>query len=211
VLQTTQNYLSYTWQDGSQNSTYTAFNSGSYWVTVPSGCENSVTDTIQITASTPINLNLNLNGVSTVCKTALPFTLNAPTGFISYLWSTGATSQNLPLTSIGTYSLLATDAFGCESRDTFYVIDCILGINETDAKNSFSIFPNPANEEVQISFSNPENGTIQVFNNLGQLCYSQEIKSSKQEKLNISNWSQGTYLVRFTSNNTFTSRVFVKH
>jgi hypothetical protein len=211
VLQTTQNYQSYTWQDGSHNSTYTAFNPGTYWVTVPSGCENSVTDSIQVTASLPISLNLNLNGVSTVCKTALPFTLNAPAGFTSYLWSTGATTQNLPLTSIGTYSLLAIDANGCESRDTFYVIDCILGINETDTKNSFSIFPNPANEEVQISFSNPESGTIQVFNNLGQLCFSQEIKSTKQEKLNISNWSQGMYLVRFISQNSFTSQGFVKH
>lgn len=41
--------------------------------------------------------------------------LSAPEGFSSYLWSNGQTSRQITVTESGTYSVLVTDANGCES------------------------------------------------------------------------------------------------
>src|SRR5213075_53926 len=43
------------------------------------------------------------------------------TGFSSFTWSTGATSQTLQVTQSGTYWVQATTATGCMARDTIVV------------------------------------------------------------------------------------------
>jgi hypothetical protein len=210
VLQTTQDYFSYTWQDGSQNSTYTAFGPGNYWVKVPSGCEAYVSDTINISDAPEILLNLNVNGQDTLCKIALPFVLDAPSGFVSYNWSTGATTQNLPINSIGTYSLIATDANGCTAVDSFFVIDCITGIDENFEESSFSIFPNPAKNEIQLNFLVPTKAKVQIFDALGKLCYSAQLNATKHEMIDVSNLAQGIYIVKLSSPSTTQVRRFMK-
>jgi len=47
---------------------------------------------------------------------ALPLT--APTGFASYLWSTGATTNSISVSASGTYSVIITDQFGALQYDT---------------------------------------------------------------------------------------------
>jgi len=47
---------------------------------------------------------------------ALPLT--APTGFASYLWSTGATTNSISVSTSGTYSVIIKDAFGALQYDT---------------------------------------------------------------------------------------------
>lgn len=209
VLQPTQEYDYYTWQDGSHNETFTAFLPGQYWLTVPSGCSNEVTDTVRI-IETILDLNLNLNGLNRVCKTALPLTINAPSDYISYLWSTGATTQNLPINSIGSYSLIAFDETGCEARDTFFVVDC-LSIENQIPENEFSIFPNPSQYEIQVNFPFLNLAHLQIFNSLGQLCFSKTITNSKQSNITIHDWAKGTYLLRLTSEKLNQNRIFIKN
>jgi gliding motility-associated-like protein len=42
-------------------------------------------------------------------------TLSAPTGFATYLWSNGATTQQITVSASGTYSVMVTDVAGCSS------------------------------------------------------------------------------------------------
>ena len=44
--------------------------------------------------------------------------LDAGTGYVSYSWSTGATTQSIAVTTPGTYSVYATDNNGCIISDT---------------------------------------------------------------------------------------------
>jgi gliding motility-associated-like protein len=50
----------------------------------------------------------------TIC-TGSSLTLSAPNGFASYLWSNGATTQQLSVSASGTYSVSVTNANGCAS------------------------------------------------------------------------------------------------
>ena len=60
-------------------------------------------------------------GPDTGSCTGLSLQLNAGSGFASYVWSTGATTQTLSVSANGTYEVTVTDPFGCVSTDDIYV------------------------------------------------------------------------------------------
>lgn len=53
--------------------------------------------------------------INTTNCTATSATLDGPAGFTGYLWSTGATTPQLTVTSAGTYTLIVTSSAGCTS------------------------------------------------------------------------------------------------
>ncbi|HPT04587.1 MAG TPA: cohesin domain-containing protein, partial [Bacteroidales bacterium] len=65
---------------------------------------------------------------------------------------------------------------------------------------SNSVFPNPATDVVNIKVSN-DIRTVQVMNNLGMVISSATVAQEKIVNLNTSNYSAGTYFVRFISEN----------
>ncbi|MBD8081914.1 T9SS type B sorting domain-containing protein [Chryseobacterium caseinilyticum] len=44
--------------------------------------------------------------------------LDAGSGFVTYLWNTGATTQTITVSTAGTYSVKVTNSFGCENTDS---------------------------------------------------------------------------------------------
>jgi hypothetical protein len=56
------------------------------------------------------NPNVNITGILNVCSGST--VLNATQG-VNYLWNTGAISQSITVTTIGTYSVTVTDINGC--------------------------------------------------------------------------------------------------
>jgi hypothetical protein len=68
--------------------------------------------------------------------------------------------------------------------------------NENCLEKQIVIFPNPAQNEFQISFNknNNEGIQVQVFNISGQLIYS-NTSYENSHKINIGNWSNGVYQV----------------
>jgi len=53
--------------------------------------------------------------IATTNCTAVGATLDGPLGFTGYLWSTGATTPQITVTSAGSYTLIVTSAAGCTS------------------------------------------------------------------------------------------------
>ncbi|HCQ13442.1 T9SS type B sorting domain-containing protein [Flavobacterium sp.] len=79
-----------------------------------------------------VNLNLSLfqkpiisiDDVMPICQ-ATSITVNAGSGFNSYLWSTGATTQSISISNPGTYSVTVTKNYGtliCSSTKSFNVV-----------------------------------------------------------------------------------------
>jgi len=92
----------------------------SYFVSINDGlCESnrtSVTATINPLPSIPIVTSsiAPVGNALTICSTTA-LTLTAPVGFASYNWSTGATTQQISVSTTGNYSVTVTDASACKS------------------------------------------------------------------------------------------------
>jgi hypothetical protein len=109
-------FSSYAWSTGATTSTISVSTSGSYnvLVTDANGCQDS--DTIDVTINALPTVSLGND--TTQCGGKI--TLDAGS-FSSYAWSTGATSSTISVSTTGSYSVLVTDANGCQDRDTIQV------------------------------------------------------------------------------------------
>ncbi|SDR06404.1 gliding motility-associated C-terminal domain-containing protein [Chryseobacterium soldanellicola] len=121
-----------------------------------------------------VRLSLTLNPKPTVnlpekiefCK-GKTATLDAGSGFSSYLWSTGATTQTITVSTPGNYSVMVKNSFGCEATDnvqvSYSVLAEIVSINVTN--NSATVLMS-ATGNYEYSLDNFIWQDSNVFNNL---------------------------------------------
>lgn len=105
---------SYLWSTGAGTQTLNITQSGSYSVAVqfPSGCVNQ--DQVNVTMNTPPPYTLGPDTAS--CGTGI--TIDAGSGYVSYAWSTGSTTQTENVSSSDTISVTVVDNNGCTLTDT---------------------------------------------------------------------------------------------
>lgn len=65
---------------------------------------------------------ISIIGASSICRGSSA-TLDAGTGYLNYLWSTGATTQQITITQGGTYSVTATPTGGGQATGSLTVIE----------------------------------------------------------------------------------------
>jgi gliding motility-associated-like protein len=100
---------SYTWQDGSINSSFTVTRAGEYKVIVKQG-ECTFTDVIKVGYKTPMQVNL---GKDTVVYKAKELLLQVNQPGITCLWQDGSQSNTFKATTSGTYRVQVSN--GCET------------------------------------------------------------------------------------------------
>jgi gliding motility-associated-like protein len=111
ILDAGANYDSYQWSTGDTTQTIVMPTPGTYWVTVTRfGC--TATDTVQVTLNPAPNISLNQDTV--ICSQSAQVVLDAGSGFGSYLWNNGDTTQTTTV-GPGTYIVIVTNSFGCSS------------------------------------------------------------------------------------------------
>jgi PKD repeat protein len=110
------NAVTYSWSNGGTSAVGSFTTAGTYYVTATEGSCSKV-DTVTVTVATPPSVNLG----NDVCLNGGTASLNAGTGFSSYLWSTGASTQTITANQAGTYWVRVTNASGCKGSDTIVV------------------------------------------------------------------------------------------
>ena len=108
-----------TWSSGATTNqiTVSPTQTTTYYVTVSDGI-NTCTDSVRVTVSDIGTFN-PLSDTTRVCGTST--VLNAGSGYSTYNWSNGATSQANTLTTGGIYRVTVSNADGCTARDSTYL------------------------------------------------------------------------------------------
>lgn len=114
VILMVDNFASIEWSNGSTDASIEINAASTVWVEVAdaNGCVNS--DTVVITEMPLPSVYL---GVDTSFCQGKNVVLQAPTS-AAYLWSQGATTKTLTISTAGDYWVVITDANGCQNSDT---------------------------------------------------------------------------------------------
>ena len=122
----------------------------------------------------------------TVCLESLPLIVSANTNISddAYLWSTNATTPEIEITEIGSYSVTVTTAFGCTTSATFNVIE------SEQATIEFT---------EQVDFSDPNNITVTI-SGIGDYLYILD-NGTPQESNFFDNVSLGPHVITVLDTN----------
>jgi hypothetical protein len=121
VTLTASTGTAYLWSTGATTASIVASASGNYVVTVTNanGC-SAVSAPITVTVNALPVATVTANSSTTFCAGG-SVTLVASTG-ASYLWSNGAITQSITVTTAGTYNVIVTNAAGCSATSAGTVV-----------------------------------------------------------------------------------------
>jgi gliding motility-associated-like protein len=159
------NHASYSWQNGSNASTFMVNAVGTYHVTVSdhNGCVNSDTVVISQLLTAPAKF---LKSDTTVCSYS-SITLKADNTFKEYYWNNGATIPGIEVSRAGIYWLEVKDVNGCKGRDTIVVKgqECRDGLH---LPNAFTPNRDGKNDQFKaILFGDVETFELTIYNRWG--------------------------------------------
>ena len=116
VTLTSSTGTSYLWSTGATTQSINVTTSGSYTVQVTNaaGCQSIASAATAVTVNAlPVQPTITASGPTTFC-TGGSVTLTSSAG-TTYLWSTGATTQSINVSSSGSYTVRVTNAANCQS------------------------------------------------------------------------------------------------
>jgi PKD repeat protein len=165
-------------------------------------------------ASAPITVTFNTTptaaGTMTLVGNVATFT-NTSTGATSYSWDFGdftnssATAPAHAYAVNGSYTVVLTAINGNCTDTTIFLVDVTVGINEVATSSNLTIFPNPANETVNVSFEQNTNDLIQIelIDATGRVIAQESSLEigTNNVSFDVTTLSSGFYTVRLTNAN----------
>jgi hypothetical protein len=129
-------------------------------------------------------------------------TLVTDFGFTSYQWFLdgmiipGATSSTLIPTVNGTYTVIVTNEFGCESSASISLF--LVSLSEQDKKKVF-MYPNPTDGRFTINFGTQVPQYYTISNSIGEIVYLNR-QPMATELLDLRMLASGVYVITFYLN-----------
>ncbi len=113
-------YNNYEWNNSATTQTINVSQAGTYSVTVTDN--NGCTGSDQVTVEETNGLSPTISGDLAICQGQATI-LDAGSGYGSYSWNTGATSQTITVNQAGTYSVTVSDNSGCSGSTSVNVTE----------------------------------------------------------------------------------------
>lgn len=159
----------YTWQDGSEEPTYTATDFGSYYVAVSKGgCIAS--DTINVSAAA---IEIALLPDTTIC-TGTTITLGEEIEEATYAWQDGSTNAYYDAKGQGVYSVIVTKGKCVAEAETHieekYCDDCLSAMPNAFTPNRDGL--NDVLKPVFYPLCAVSNYTFSIYNRFGEMVFS---------------------------------------
>lgn len=183
-------YSSYLWNTGDATTTIQLAESDTVTVNVVdvNGCSQSESLALEVFESP----NVFIGNDTIICEeTAFVIASNLQ-GI--YLWSTGQTTSTIAVFTEDSYWLQVTDSNGCIGSDTMELtVKVCVGIDEFGNKTSFGIYPNPTNQQLNVTSS--ESGKYSIIDMLGNVVLQFELKAGNST-LFLDKLSNGAYIIQ---------------
>jgi len=185
---------------GTQNITYT--------FTDANGCANSDAQVFTVNSQPTVSV---VPSNATPCASYAPITLTgSPVG--GTYFGSAALSGNAfdpAVAGVGPHQVSYTftdGTTGCaDTASTTITVGACAGIENIDLNSLVLVYPNPADEQISISFdANMANGNhiVEIYTMEGKMVFKKEILlngTNHIETLNIATYSQGSYLMIITN------------
>jgi hypothetical protein len=160
------------------------------------GCSNTNQITITVNPLPVVNL-----GADTILCDSASLILDAGPGYSFYNWSTGVATQTIEVTDSNSYSVIVTDANGCEGSDTIVVdMDVCTSIEEVVLTNDgLEVYPNPATGFVTVEFQTPDkqSASLIISDLLGRTVFAkEELGNTGSMVIDVSTELPGMYFIR---------------
>jgi hypothetical protein len=213
VVLTSSSASSYSWTTGSTSNAITATTAGSYRVTVKgsNGCSaTSASKIVTSSACTPPSVpTISSSSTTNILLNGGTITLTSSYTTGGWLWSNGASTRSITVTSGGTFTVRSYNGGGCYSTSLPVTVYLIYSTRLADQNESasthvnLSSFPNPSAGEFSITFSceKEQPCTINLYDLSGRMVYEKPIAAVEGNNLvemNETSLSQGIYLMRLS-------------
>ncbi len=183
VVLTATTGFSYLWSTGATTQSITVYNPGTFHCTVSFGGNCSdITDTITVNHLSGLTLSISPSGPTTFCQGS-NVTLTASS--VDVLWSTGATTQSIVVSTAGNYTATPTAAGFCPSTSSVTI-----AVNANPTVSITGVASICQNATTTLSTNNP---------------FSQYAWSGGQTSATISTGTAGAYSVIVTDANGCTA------
>ncbi|MFW6328274.1 MAG: T9SS type A sorting domain-containing protein, partial [Bacteroidota bacterium] len=140
-------------------------------------------------------------------------TLDAGSGFDSYIWSDGKNQQMNTLSNINSditdLSVLAINEDGCYS-DTISIFVSTSSVSHNDFKPEIKMWPCPVQNELYISFDQVPASKIEVYNLGGQLVFA-SVDLHATNVFSLKNLDNGPFVIKFYFDDIVVSEKIIKY
>ena len=154
-------------------------------------------------------------GEDTVLCDVFTLTLVADSGFRSYLWSTGDTTQSMSVNAGSganqTIELEVTDSNLCSNKDALNVqfINCT-SVDDF-ASMDFELYPNPSQDFIELKFPITEDSIdVNIFDAEGKSVFQTKYSNVKSVRLNTGGFSSGIYYLKVVHHQESIEKSFIK-
>ncbi len=211
VVLTSSEAIGNLWSNGATTQSITVTAAGTYTCVVNGNSSNAITVTM---------VSINLTATQTGQGGSIMLS-NETTSGATYIWTdcasndTVATTQAFTATANGTYQVHVTLSSCTDISTCFAVVG--LGITENEAFSSFSVYPNPAAENVAIDYAlkNESKVNVSISDLSGKVVYTSNLGSktagSHNLSVNTTSFANGIYVVNFaTTNGIVTEKLVIR-
>ena len=148
------------------------------------------------TSTTPASSSTASDGSATV-------TGAGGAGALSFFWSDSNqdTTEVVSGLSAGTYTVTISDAIGCFTVETA-VVTYTNSIINIGANKTVKIYPNPANEFLNIDWNTASSAEIRISDMTGRVVETFNTENSVTNSFNIHNLATGSYTITLTDKST---------
>lgn len=182
-----------------------------FYVEANDGTCPSLRTPVTATIFTPPSVVLGPDTVTIV--TGQTLTLNAGSGYISYLWSTGATTQSINVSTTAVIYVTVVDVNNCQGSDTI-VVNLITSVTAIPDLLEMSIYPNPSTGKFELNIDKISfDFDLHILDIIGQEIFSDSHTghNAYHKSIDLTAAAKGIYLLQLRSRDgIMTKRILIQ-